>query len=224
MRKTIKTLSALILAFLLMFSFAACEKNAEVKESAGENIAEKDKETVEEVVEDFFDAYTEMDFEKATEFTKRNSDAYDVIKDIIANMPFDEIADESPEMADAFEEMIKDVFGAVEVNIEEIKVDGDKAEVIYETNAGAIEDIFETFEEEGDARLEASLESISEEDLAELALLSEEEQFQFGMELALEVMEELFDEMIEEFNDADLEEATIKLEKDGSDWEITEME
>ena len=224
MRKTIKTLSALVLAFLLLLSFAACEKSAEVTENTVANNAEKDKEVVEELVEDFFDAYTEMDFEKAIKFTKRNSDAYDDIKDTIETMPFDDIADESPELAEAFEEMIKEMFGAVEINIEEIKVHGDKAEVIYATNAGAMEELFDTFEEEGDARLEARLESVSEEELAELAFLSEEEQVQFGMELAVEVMEELFDEMIEEFNDADLEEAAIKLEKNGNNWKITEME
>ena len=76
----------------------------------------------------------------------------------------------------------------------------------------------------GEERLQERLENLSERELAELELLSEEEQIEFGMELAIEVMEEIFDELIEKMKNADMEAGTVELMKYGNEWKITDIE
>lgn len=220
MRKTIKSLLSLVLALSLLLAITGCNSKTDVAEDNKAN----EENAVEKVVEAFFDDYKDMKFEDALEYVDKDAGLYEDIEELQETMPFGEIAKESPRLAEKLEDMSGDLFGAIAFEIKDVSIDGDKAVVDIETNVEAAETVGEELGSIGEERIQERLENLSETELAELELLSEEEQIEFGMELAIEVMEEIFDELIEKMEDADMEAGTVELMKYEDEWKITDME
>lgn len=150
-----KKLLALLLVVVLAFSVVACgTKDAGTTEKPGEKPAvekEDDSKEAEKVAEEFFDAFVELDFDKAEKYVDDKAVVEEAAKELDFDAMMDTLPDEFSPYKSYFEEMFDAILDAVlkdfDYEIKGVEEDGDKYIVEVELTAPVTTDLEGYFED-----------------------------------------------------------------------------
>lgn len=230
MKKPTKILALLLALFMALTLFVACDKkDAENKgeepektEAPAEPKETKEPEKtpepaspedeVEAVAEAFFNDITKGNIDKLDAYFADGADIDDILGELNPSELF-EGAEEFGLSEEQLEGFVKDIFGTISFEIDDIEVSDDEAKVDFTMTAPDFDSI-----DMGD---EAIMQFMQDEgySLEELSQMSEEE----AMGVLGEIMPKVFEWMIDDVlpaADTTSESDTLALEKDGSDWLI----
>ncbi len=227
-----KKILSFALALLMLATFAACGTQGGNSDAGASD--------VEKVISEFHNALFSLDVEKALTYTLEDSEAYNDIAESGSVLDFDTLVNSIPEEL-ASEEMTEVINGVVEdikglmkeyssYKILETKEEGDTAVVRIKTTVPTQEsltsiDVTEMYDSQ--ALVSLVIGSFTEEELAELITLSEEDVQEAMMAKMPSIMKTVFDEVIatvEENIETGDSESNYTLEKIDGKWLIVSCE
>ncbi len=240
MKKVMKLVALVLAMMLVVVSFAGCGKDKKFDSSAPSNnntateapspVAEAKPE---DAVKGFFEAIKDVDFEGATKFLKEDVEGYDYLKNAKEEL-FDGLTRDmgiEGVRPEHLQPLFDAAFDKMSYKITDSKVDGETAELKVE---------FAT-PKDFEALFNSSLEDIDQEKIMtdfvaekgydmesfadEASKWTEEEINDFELEMVFYLLD-IVVENIENANsfETDVLTSTVKLEKEGNNWIISEMD
>ncbi len=218
------------------------EDKKEDKEEEKENEeAATDEEAIAEVIENYHDAVLSLDFGEALNCLSEGSEGYEALEEL-KDVDFVELMTASlpeemqiPEIEEVFSDYFVDamdiMLGSTEYTIDNCTIDGDKAEVtvtaLMPDTAAMTDGMSEAMEGMNEDIESALAENLTEEDVAAMEGMSEEEVVAYIMsEIAPPIVETQIDKVLETMEE-DLEmtetTSTYGLEKIDGNWYIAEV-
>lgn len=227
-----KKILSFALALLMLVAFAACGT-----QGGGSDAGASD---VEKVVSEFHDAVIALDVEKALTYTLEDSEAYNEIAESGSALNFDALVNSVPEemasdeMTEVINGVIEDIKGLMKEHssyeILEVKEEGDTAVVRIKSTVptqDSLTNINITEMYDSDALSSLVINSFTEEELAELITMSQEDIQKNMMAKMPSIMKTVFDEVmatVEESIESVESESNYNLEKIDGKWLIVSYE
>jgi len=210
--KNFKKLLTLMVALIIAFTFTACDKKEEDA-----------KKEAEEIVEEYADAALELDFDSAKKYLDEDAKAYELIEEIEGGEKEVEEAG-LVKSSDAGLEIKKDYLKNADYEIVSSEYKDDKVSVVVKSNVDFKTMKFDFSDELDEYFQEMLATELDDETRAYYDTKATVEELD---ELYVDFLEEAWkrkgEEYIEELKNADMEEYTFELEKDGDDWKITKI-
>lgn len=231
--KNLKKLLALMVALVLALAFVGCEKedsSSKKDDSSKEETSEKEvvvAEAATETVEDYLEALCDSDFEGAMEFVDKDAKVYDELE---------EKADGSYSGYDVYDSVLmginEEVNSAFRYEIVSSEMDGDNVIVTVEANGNPSlnksNDSYGEMLEEEVENVCYELNSMDTDSAYDIVVnqngYSEEDFYnEYYAGWVEQAWDNIKDDVLGEIEDADMEEYTFELEKDGNDWIIVDI-